>query len=67
MIELSKLTQSDVGRRVQWLDEYEHEGYLATWDTRLLIVDEDLEGSRVRNSLRVFVGPSRADFVEEAK
>lgn len=67
MIDLSKLANNDIGRCVRWTDVYEREGYLATWDTRRLVVDEELIGSRVRNSLRVFVDPKEAEFVGEEK
>ncbi len=67
MVDLSILTETDVGRRVKWLDEDAHEGYLVTWNTRQLIVDEKVIGGRGRKSLRVFVDPSEADFLKEEK
>ncbi len=67
MIELSKLTESDVGRRLHWMDVYLHEGLLVTWGTKLLIVDEEVIGGRGSKSLRVFVDPDEASFVDETK
>ncbi len=67
MIDLPKLTETDVGRRVQWIAGYLHEGYLATWDSRLLIVDEEAIGGCGKKTLRVFVDPKEADLVEEEK
>ncbi len=65
MIDLSKLTESDVGRRVHWMDVNLHEGTLVTWNTRQLIVDEEVIGGRGKKTLRVFVDPKEADFVDE--
>ncbi len=54
MIELSKLTNSNVGRRVRWFHGYLHESYLAARGARIFIVDGEVIGGRAARKVLAY-------------